>query len=422
MAVQFPNFLGVPVRTPDYSGIGDVFENYYKGKAMPKDDLIKAIQAQFARPAAEASLRSAQLSNRAGQLNIQKLSQELSEKAAFDKYLNQALNSNPSTVNSGLYSAPSQMNQSSGMSQPVQSGGSVNMPPSAAIANAMVNNGYNQPEAPRFDPTKMSMMPNGINQGAQGMPIPQGMPAPMPSQTAQQAAMAGASMQAQPDPQPQFNEIVLKKGLPHLAGIDQMWDAKPEYRKYLEARGYKKTEQVKVDNKTGKTTILTTYPSGTITMQTMSKPASEDGVPLTNAMVTKHQQVSAAVDNLIPILEKLKNLPEHSNVYLGNWQATGTQKKYERLVSAAKENILRAFSLNPTDSGLQTALDQLTIGGAEDEKDYREAMLDLINDMLERKAYSDKQLKKSNKISPVDTSANGSSASDGYSSNEWEPT
>lgn len=67
MAIQFPNFLGVPVRTPDYSGIGDIVQNYYAGKAMPKDDLIKAVQAQFAKPKAEADLASTQASTASSQ-------------------------------------------------------------------------------------------------------------------------------------------------------------------------------------------------------------------------------------------------------------------------------------------------------------------------------------------------------------------
>lgn len=60
MAIQFPNFLGVPIQKPDYSGVGDIVSNYYSGKEMPKDDLIKAVQAQFAQPTAEATLSKLQ--------------------------------------------------------------------------------------------------------------------------------------------------------------------------------------------------------------------------------------------------------------------------------------------------------------------------------------------------------------------------
>jgi len=63
MAVQFPNFLGVPVRTPDYSGIGDLIGNYYAGRSMPKNDFIKSVQAEFAKPIMESDLEKKKLDN-----------------------------------------------------------------------------------------------------------------------------------------------------------------------------------------------------------------------------------------------------------------------------------------------------------------------------------------------------------------------
>ena len=64
MAIKFPDFLQATLVKPDYSGIGDIFSNYYAGKAMPKDDLIKAVQAQFAKPNAEQDLQASQLQNK----------------------------------------------------------------------------------------------------------------------------------------------------------------------------------------------------------------------------------------------------------------------------------------------------------------------------------------------------------------------
>jgi len=98
MAVQFPNFLSVPVRTQDYSGFGDIVNNYYAGKAMPKDDLIKAIQAQFAKPNAEQALLAAQLGNkksgidiRKGELDIQNTLRDIAQQKMFEDQLRQAL-------------------------------------------------------------------------------------------------------------------------------------------------------------------------------------------------------------------------------------------------------------------------------------------------------------------------------------------
>lgn len=63
MPIQFPNFLNAQTHKPDFSGIGDIVENYYRGKMMLKEDLIKAVQAKFAQPNAEANLKSTQLQN-----------------------------------------------------------------------------------------------------------------------------------------------------------------------------------------------------------------------------------------------------------------------------------------------------------------------------------------------------------------------
>lgn len=70
MAVQFPNFLNAQILKPDYSGIGDALQNVlagYEGAQRPQqlrdeaesrkyDNMVKAIQAEFARPTAEAGL------------------------------------------------------------------------------------------------------------------------------------------------------------------------------------------------------------------------------------------------------------------------------------------------------------------------------------------------------------------------------
>lgn len=63
MAIQFPNFLNAQTAKPDYSGLADIVSNYYAGKQMPKDDLIKAVQAQFAKPKAEEELKQTKLKN-----------------------------------------------------------------------------------------------------------------------------------------------------------------------------------------------------------------------------------------------------------------------------------------------------------------------------------------------------------------------
>lgn len=70
MAVQFPNFLNAQILKPDYSGIGDALQNVlagYEGAQRPRqlkdeaetrrlDNILKAVQAEYAKPEAQAKL------------------------------------------------------------------------------------------------------------------------------------------------------------------------------------------------------------------------------------------------------------------------------------------------------------------------------------------------------------------------------
>lgn len=346
MAIQLPNFLSVPVRTPDYSGLANIVQNFYQGKELPRNDLISAIKTEFTRPAIEQELLSARLANQKNQLDLNNMLQQISSNKDFQNKFKQFLNNKDTNARNNF-----------------------------AENNQQSNN-----------------LANLLSQSLTGT----------------------QKQQSSQNNQPQ--ELVIDQGIPAQYKIDEFWDMHPEYQKLLEKQGYKKIVETKIDNKTGEVKVVTTYPSKRITVKTMStRGQSGDGIPLTNAMITKHQQVSSAVDNLLPTLKKLRDLKSHKNIYLfGNLTATAEQKDYERLVNSAKENIIRAFALNPTDSGLKTALNQLTIGGFESEQHYKKAIDRLIDDMKERKAYSDKELKRSNKISPIDTGAQG------YSSEQWE--
>jgi hypothetical protein len=62
MAFNLPNFVGQNY-TPDYSGIGDVVQNYYQGKVAPSQALVEQVKAMFAQPNAEADLQKTQLEN-----------------------------------------------------------------------------------------------------------------------------------------------------------------------------------------------------------------------------------------------------------------------------------------------------------------------------------------------------------------------
>src|SRR5947207_5071980 len=121
MAIQLPNFLAAGIQKPDYSGLSDIFENYYGGKNLPRQDtineyqakgapldyLMKQIQAQFAKPNAEAALTGARLgnqgkllSNKHAQMTIKQLERELKNQADVESAIGQS-------ISGGATSSPS---------------------------------------------------------------------------------------------------------------------------------------------------------------------------------------------------------------------------------------------------------------------------------------------------------------------------
>ncbi len=394
MAIQFPNFLAAQLVRPDYSGLGDSVQNYYAGKAMPKDDLIKAVQARFAEPNAKAALQGTQLENRHKQMIISHLANEIAQEKQFQQLLNKAMSPGSMGQNaSGLPQAISKAMSPAPSYTPI--GSPAPMPYNPANSMATRNDLQDMgTDVSKMDPRfrKFDQMGDYAAGGSQ------------------------ANQMAQNSPQPESSETVLSQGSPHLYGVDMLYENNPLSRNLLEKKGYKKTEQVKFDNKTGKTSIITKYPSGKITVQSMGGTSSDEGIPLTNKMVSTHQRVISSVDNALPQLQRLKDMDSHSNIYGesfgGNLFATHNQKKYQRLVNAVKENLIGAFALNPTEAGLQTAIDQLTIGGWESEKDYKNAIQDLIDDLKEKKSYSAREVKKSNKIQPISRMSDNSDEMD----------
>lgn len=447
MAVQFPNFLSVPVRTPDWSGISDIVQNYYAGKAMPKDDMIKAIQAEFARPNAEQSLLGSRLTNKKNQLEINRMSQELAERTAFEKQFRQALQANQVPI-------------STSMGNPVQN--NMPLPPirnqapigaSAAQASQVAGIpgvnilGADSGVDDGIDRTRMDARYRKFDQMATGLPKSaytgnQGAPA-TPIAPPNTSIAPAAPMTPEPvAPEPEIHEIVLSKGQPHLAGVDQMYDSNPLSRAFLEKKGYKKSEEVKFDNKTGRTTIITKYPSGKITTQTYGGNTGGEGAPLTNAMITQHQKVISGVDNVIPVLEKILKLGggekvnekgkvagKNKDVFQPYPKSSGwtggmglipgwmsDSANYESLVTSAAEPLVNALGYPKTNEGIEKAVKQVTTTHGELNSRYIKRIRALIEDLKERKNYSAKEIKRSNKISPVDTGAGGQT----YSSDDYE--
>ena len=413
MAVQFANYLSAPLNKPDYSALGDVVNNYYAGKAMPKDDLIKRIQAEFARPNAEQALLSSRLSNQKAGLDIRKLAQDLAQQAQLEKMLRTAL------AGGGQSSTPAQMPQGMPSNQPPMP-----MPGQEAPGGMPMPSMPNQPRMTYQDPLMQMLSQNMKPAGMPGMnPMPaaqsqQPMPQAMPSQPMQTKVGAFPDMQQPEQPQapqhPADVEQVITEGNPRLAAIDQLYDTNPLSREFLEKKGFKKKTEIKFNQKTGMTSVLTTLPSGRVTLKQVGDPKRDDGIPLTSNQITKHQNVVSSVDNVLPVLDKIKKLQDTPRWVVPFVGSGNEQAVYDGLVNQALDSLMGAFGMPKTDSGMKSVLEQVQIGHFESQAAYKKRIQSLIEDLKDRRKYSSNAAKKA-----IDLG--GGSNESGFSSGEWEP-
>lgn len=450
MAIDFPDFLRVPVTPRDYSGVSDAISNYYAGYNMPKDAMIKAVQAKFAQPNAEADLRATQLRNAyqavlnqyapesekqrilATTLANRQAQTELNQNAELERQLRVAL----SGGNPGALPASS--------SQPVLPNATVPAParvpmPSGAQAPVMTPQVQIPPElASRMSLINPAVMTNGGMGNAPTAPIAPsgGANAPIPPV----APVIATNALPATSSQPASDATVVAEGAPNLAGVDALYDSSPLARAFLEKKGFKKTQEVKFDNKTGRTTILTKYPSGKVTLQSSGGVGgtTQDGFPLTNKMISAHQEKIAAIDNAMPILQEIVDLDKPNKNGKSQWEPyprssgwrpglgwlpgyQSASTNYEALVNSALDTLMKAYGMPSTNESLQTIKDQILIGHNETDAQYKKRLQNFMKDLQRRKAYSANEVKRSNKIQPIDTSSGGNNAdNDTYSSNEWE--
>jgi hypothetical protein len=423
MAIQFPNFLGVPLVKSDYSGLGDIFQNYYAGKAMPRDDLIKQIQAEFARPNAEQTLQSLKLGNQGTGLNNEKIRLEIA-KYRRDMAVQQELENQIARAlrggNVGSSSAqpmPSQQqipaSNIPSMSSPPDINSSINPALARAVQQQFQQSNPNQPVAP----TAQMTTPN----------VPMGQsPDQMPS-------MPSASVPVQQTEQPSNNLQVITQGEPRFAAIDKLWDQNPLSRELLKKKGFDKKTEVKFDSKTGQTRIMTSYPSGKRTLEVIGTSGMNGEAPMTTANVTKQQAIITGIDNTIPVIKDILALdkstsknkewepyPRNSGIVPGLGWVPGYHSKatnYESLVSSALDTLLGAYGLPKTNEGIETVKKQLLIGHGETDSAYKKRLMNLMKDLQRRKEYSASLLKKTINNPPRDTGSNET-----YSSDDWETT
>jgi DNA-binding transcriptional MerR regulator len=438
MAVQFPNFLAAQLVKPDYSGLSDIFENYYSGKDLPRRDIIneyaakgapldylmKQIQSEFARPNAEVALQGAKLGNQSSNLGIQQaalqiqqLKKQIAEQASVDNAIKQALRQ-----------------QQGGQGGGMQGGG-----------------GYGGVSSMQEAPTEDANVANSANGMNQGIVNPQGMFKPELSQAIADI-MKNPMMKNQPVPtqSPLMNEHPegmqplqtkpnqrfqeLEPGNTSLYGIDQLWDSNPYARPAIEKRFGKKEVKKIYDKATGATRIETTWPSQRITVKTIMPMQQEESgeIPLTKPVLNKAVMQVRGTDAVIPYIDKLIDMatPKKSAGGVVNeselpyfwWHPTNAGANYEGIMNEAADKYLTATGLNVTDQSIQTVKHILERGKGESDKNYLKRLKELKQAKIKERAQNIKMIDKGlSKFGNAEINAsNGSNQS--YSSDEWEQT
>ena len=418
MAVQLPNFLGVPVREPDYSALGNIFENYYAGKNLPRQDMIneyaakgapldylmKQVQAELARPKAEQELKGLKLGNQIKQAEAD-YALPNAEQFLLASKLQNALRKVDVD-----FARPKAEQTLAGLKLGNQSTSLSNRQAQMTI------------ERLQKELAKEAELQALIRSGGVTPPVNESTVRQQQNDKALQDSLAGVmghqAMKNQPTPMAaplltdhpanvdQVQQI--DAGTPSLYPMDKIWEERPDLRASMKKDGREKTVTPTYDKKTGQTRIETKWPSGRVTVKIIA-PIGKTGIeeiPLTAAMKTKHQNVISSVDTVLPVLDKimeLKEFPRYSLPLVGS----GNQlNKYDALVNESLDSLIGALGVPRTNEGLESVKKQIQIGRLESERAYKKRMKEFRQSLLNRKAYSSKEIKK-----PVDYGAEASTDS-----------
>lgn len=409
MAVQFPNFLAAQLVKPDYSGIGDLFNNYYGGKALRQQDIIgqnqaqaaplellmKQIQAEFARPSAEAALSGAKLgnqgkslSNQQAGLQLQQLKRQIAEQAAIENQIKAAM----AAANAG--------GQGGGMQGGGGFGGSAAQIPDVEM-----------PQQNMYQPIKMNDMGEALKK-VMGQPMMQGQaePATPPLMNDHPAEMERQSQRN--------NERIqeLEAGTSSLYGIDRLWDMNPLARPYLEKKGYKKEVKRETDKKSGIEKIYTKWPSGKITVKSIMPEQEDTGdeIPLTKPGLVKVEDEIRGTDSLLPFLDKLITMSKPRNVVRGvsesdlplfEYSPTNAGSEYRTMKADALESYMASSKLPRTDTSIKKVDTILSRGYGEDDRAYHNRLIRKRKELLEKRDKNITLMKKGTKRFGNDTSS-----------------
>ena len=183
------------------------------------------------------------------------------------------------------------------------------------------------------------------------------------SQSAQQ-------LDQRPAQQPAQDSNIINQGNPELYSIDQLYDSNPLARMGLKRRGYEKKQETKYDPKTGVSSVITTYPSGKVTVIS-NKGTNNFSVPLTNTIKTQMQGIISGVPKVNNKIDALKAAPSPTDIigYKPDQRA-----KHDALVRETAETYAKAKGWPNTNESIKTAIEILDRHKFESDLAYRKRL------------------------------------------------
>lgn len=187
----------------------------------------------------------------------------------------------------------------------------------------------------------------------------------------------GMSLPQLPQTSDQQSNIV-NPGNASMYHLDELYNSDPRARQALEKRGFKQTQTTKYDPKTGMTTVLTTSPSGKVTLTSTGGTLGQGGIPLTNAVKTQQQNIITNVPKAVRLIDSIISKP--SPIELPGYRK-GARKAHDALVKEAAETYAKAKGWPNTISSIHDAEQILGRGMMESDSDYRERLVELQNEL-----------------------------------------
>lgn len=169
------------------------------------------------------------------------------------------------------------------------------------------------------------------------------------------------------------NQSIVNAGNPDLYKLDNAYNSNPRARKYLEGKGYKQTQVTKYDLKTGSSAVITTYPSGKVSV-TNTPGNGSTVIPLTNNLKTQMQNIIAGVPKVKVKIDSLIKSPSPTTL-LG--YKSSDRAKHDALVKETAETYAKAKGWPNTNESIKAAAEILDRHTFESDSAYRARLKEL---------------------------------------------